>query len=83
VITPADDVRHTVDTLTSDALDELYDDLARYEEVQGDMNERAIDLTRRAERAEAALTRIQALAEEHPAGIDTALIHEALDQEQL
>lgn len=36
----------------------------------------------RAERAEAALARIQALADEHPAGIDTALIHAALDQEQ-
>lgn len=36
--------------------------------------------TERAERAEAALARIQAIADEHPAGIDTALIHEALDQ---
>lgn len=33
----------------------------------------------RADRAEAALARIQALADEYPAGIDTALIHEALD----
>lgn len=30
--------------------------------------------------SEAALARIQALADEYPAGIDTALIHEALDQ---
>lgn len=28
----------------------------------------------------ATIARIQALADEHPAGIDTALIHEALDQ---
>lgn len=33
----------------------------------------------RAERAETILARIQALADEYPAGIDTALIHEALD----
>lgn len=33
----------------------------------------------RAERAEAALARIAGLADEHPAGIDTALIHEALE----
>lgn len=32
----------------------------------------------RAENAEATLTRIAALADEHPAGIDTALIHAAL-----
>lgn len=38
--------------------------------------------TERAERAEAALARIARLADEHPAGIDTALIHAALDQEQ-
>lgn len=31
---------------------------------------------------QAALARIHALAEGYPAGIDTALIHEALDQEQ-
>lgn len=30
--------------------------------------------------AEKTLARIQAVADEHPAGIDTALIHEALDQ---
>jgi hypothetical protein len=35
--------------------------------------------TVRAEQAEAALARIAALADQHPAGIDTALIHEALD----
>jgi hypothetical protein len=35
----------------------------------------------RLERAEAALARIAALAEEYPAGIDTALIHEALDEQ--
>ncbi|MDX2532315.1 hypothetical protein QBA79_36390 [Streptomyces scabiei] len=31
------------------------------------------------ERAEAAIARVQALADEYPAGIDTALIHAALD----
>lgn len=34
-------------------------------------------------RAEAALARVQAIADEYPAGIDTALIHEALDQTRL
>ncbi|MGW1015621.1 hypothetical protein [Streptomyces niveus] len=38
----------------------LRTELARYEEVQGDMNERAIDLTRRAERAEAELEQARA-----------------------
>jgi hypothetical protein len=36
----------------------------------------------RADQAEAALARVHALAEEYPAGIDTTLIHAALDQEQ-
>lgn len=36
-------------------------------------------LVARAARADARLDRIQTLADEHPAGIDTALIHEALD----
>lgn len=52
--------RHTVDTITSDALDELYADLARYEEIQGDMNERAVDLTRQLASAEAAIARVRA-----------------------
>jgi hypothetical protein len=38
--------RIPLDHLTSDALDQLYDDLDRYEEVQGEMNERAIDHAR-------------------------------------
>lgn len=53
--------RLTIDQITSDGLDQLYD---------------------RLDRAEAAVARIEALAEEYPVGIDTALIHEALDQEQ-
>jgi polyribonucleotide nucleotidyltransferase len=36
----------------------------------------------RAETAEAALARVAQLADEYPAGIDTALIHAALNQEQ-
>lgn len=35
--------RKTLDDLTSDDLDELYDDLDRYEEVLGEMNEAAVD----------------------------------------
>jgi hypothetical protein len=38
-------------------------DLARYEEVQGDMNERAIDLTRRAELADAVTAETKRLLE--------------------
>lgn len=47
--------------LTSDQYDELCADLDRYEELQGEMNERAIDLTRRAQLAEAAIARVRAL----------------------
>jgi hypothetical protein len=36
----------------------------------------------RVEQAEAALARVQALADQYPAGIDTAHIHAALDPEQ-
>ncbi|MFE9850282.1 helix-turn-helix domain-containing protein [Streptomyces sp. NPDC005576] len=45
--------RVALDDLTSDQLDALYDDLERYEEVQGEMNERAVDLTRRVAELEA------------------------------
>lgn len=44
-------------------------DVARYEEVQGEMNERAIDLTRRAERAEATLERVRDAAKLHRQGL--------------
>lgn len=39
--------RIPLDHLTSDQYDGLCADLDRYEELQGEMNERAIDLTRR------------------------------------
>ncbi|MGQ4350483.1 hypothetical protein [Streptomyces sp. SAS_275] len=65
--------RLTVDTITSDQLDALYDDLDRYEEVQGDMNEKAIDLTRRAELAETAVARVRALHQ--PTGVVAAAEH--------
>ena len=42
----------------------------------------AVAAERRAEQAEAKLGRVQRLAEEYPAGIDTALIEEALDDPQ-
>jgi hypothetical protein len=45
-----------------------------------DEQQRLRDGIDRLELAEAALARVQALADEYPAGIDTALIHEALDQ---
>lgn len=71
--------RHSVDTITSDVLDQLYADRDRADEVIGELNESNTGLARQAARAEAALTRIRQLAEEHPAGIDTAHIWEALD----
>lgn len=72
--------RHTVNTITSDALDALYNRIATLEAVAAG-NKRHVQLiVPDLERAEATLARIQALADEYPAGIDTALIHEALDQ---
>lgn len=60
--------RLTVDSINSDQLDELYDDLDRYEEVQGDMNEQAVRLTRQAETAKAEAARWLAFIER---GLDT------------
>jgi hypothetical protein len=54
--------RHTADTINSDALDQLYADLARYEEVVGELNEANTGLARKAARAEAALARVRTLA---------------------
>lgn len=86
--------RHTVDSITSDALDALYDELAALRAVargycpacgRGDAAptvEHWEQQRDRADRAEAAVARIQDLAAEYPAGIDTALIHQALDHTQ-
>ncbi|MEU1088910.1 hypothetical protein ABZ401_19105 [Streptomyces sp. NPDC005892] len=69
--------RTPLDDLTSDQLDELYDDLDRYEEVQGEMNERAVDLTRRVAELEAEAAEHLATHEEETANtareIDRAL----------
>lgn len=43
----AEQPRIPLDELTSDALDQLYADLDRCDEVQGEMNEQAIDHARR------------------------------------
>jgi hypothetical protein len=58
--------RVPLDHLTSDQYDELCDDLDRYEDLQGDMNERAIDLTIRAEQAEATVARVRAIHSHGP-----------------
>lgn len=93
--------RPGIDELTSDRLDQLYDelwhlrlaqagadlalqaacrmtdeqreraeqaeaDLARYDEVQGEMNENAINLTRALARAEVTLTAVRDLHERNP-----------------
>lgn len=78
--------RHTVDSITSDALDALYASLEAAHDTELYRQLRTADAafasaSVRAARAEAALARVQALAEEHPAGIDTALIHEALAEQ--
>lgn len=52
--------RVPLDHLTSDQYDELCADLDRYEEIQGGMNEHAIDLARRAGLAEEAVERVSA-----------------------
>ena len=71
--------RHTADSITSDALDQLYAHIATLEHVAAG-NKRHVQLiVPDLQRAEAALARVQNIADEHPAGIDTALIWEALD----
>lgn len=47
--------------LTKSQLDDLHDDLARYEEVVGELNELNTGLQRQAARAEAAVARVRAL----------------------
>lgn len=54
--------RIRLDDLTSNDLDDLYDDLDRYAEVVGEMNERLVHLEQRAGRAEDALTRVREAA---------------------
>lgn len=54
-------------------------EIARYAEADS-ADAAAGSYAGRAEQAEAVIARVQALADEYPAGIDTALIHEALDQ---
>jgi DNA-binding transcriptional regulator YbjK len=56
--------RVPLDHLTSDQLDQLYDDLARYDEAVGELNEMNIGLARQAARAEATLDRVTELYEQ-------------------
>ncbi|MEI5100334.1 hypothetical protein RB200_19625 [Streptomyces sp. PmtG] len=60
--------RYTADTITDDALDLLYADLARYEEVVGELNEANTTLARQAARADAAIARVRALHQPQPDG---------------
>jgi hypothetical protein len=78
--------RKSLDQMTSNDLDALY---ARLDQAETELrwyteadsaNAAAGSYAHRAERAEAAIARVAAVAEEYPAGIDTALIHEALDE---
>ena len=52
---PSSNPRPHVDQLTDDMLDQLYADLDRCDEVQGEMNENAINLARALARTEACL----------------------------
>jgi hypothetical protein len=56
-------LRHTVDTLTSDALDQLYDERGRLEIANRALNTATLEALERAEQAEAALARVRRLAE--------------------
>jgi hypothetical protein len=71
--------RIPLDDLTSDKYDELCNDLDRYEEVQGEMNETAINLTRQAARAEATLAQVRNLRDDLRATTGARWIAVALD----
>jgi hypothetical protein len=73
-------LRHTVDSLTSDALDQLYDERGRLEIANRALNTATVEALERAEQLAAAILRVQGLAEEYPVAIPTHLIDEALDQ---
>jgi hypothetical protein len=87
---PAD--REVFEPMAAAVLDELKPELDRLAEYENTINwmttctscarvlDSSICETERAERAEAKVARVQALADEYPAGIDTALIHAALDE---
>lgn len=67
--------RIPLDDLTSDALDALYTELAEAQAT-------AAYFDRQSRRRRQQLQRVQELADEHPACIDTALILAALDTPQ-
>jgi hypothetical protein len=92
--------RIPLDHLTSDGLDQLYEQLARAQRVAMhalDQNPPATDPGLRRQHAaaikalgasetelaelRATVARVHAIADEYPAGIDTALIWEALDEQ--
>lgn len=92
---PEQPARHTVDTITSDALDKLYADVEFYEGFGGRMRDRAevadvrqARAEQRAEQAEAAITRARSAAEyylhDHEGGTDAcaAAVLAAFDDPQ-
>lgn len=62
VPSPDRETRIRLDDLTSDDLDELYDDLDRYAEIVGELNEANTELAQRAGRAEIALADVREYA---------------------
>ncbi|MFJ9101343.1 hypothetical protein ACIRJM_23080 [Streptomyces sp. NPDC102405] len=76
--------RKTIDQISSDDLDQLYEQLAAEQADNTALRRQLLHCPHRdaRARAEARLPRIEALADEHPAGIDTALILEALDEQE-
>lgn len=71
--------RIRLDDMTDAQLDALYARIATLEHVAASNKRHVQAIVPGLERAEAAIARVRALAEEYPAGIDTALIHAALD----
>ncbi len=71
--------RIKLDELNSDQLDALYDERDRLRADRSRYHRSLQQKTAQVHEQQAALARVQAVADEHPVSIDTALIHEALD----
>jgi hypothetical protein len=70
--------RPTAATITDQELDRLHANLDRYAAVQGELNKRVIELTRRATRAEAAVARVRHLADRIRRGAPWAATRDSL-----
>jgi hypothetical protein len=79
--------RHTADSITDDDLDQLYADLDRARAEANAWGEAesadvaAGSYAGRVEELQTVIDRVRALIDEHPVAVDTALLHEALDEQ--